>query len=237
MASISNKVYHKQIKRSYDWSFVGAKLQLNGCYGYKDWRSYLPFKHQGHILGWFSNRTGTSFDAWKARENDLTLLPVPNLSLCHWSSKLFDLRAPSSTDVPVLLLNQPTNSPDRPPYISLKNLPREFDKRAKHFPFGDHFVYSHNLSRDYISILLGEYWSWSLLRLQKLTGWPPGWGLHCFFQFSLSSKFCIAKYVMLKVAIWFTRLSDTVSGPHLLCLYNISCVKYQTIKGQIIFSA
>ena len=144
MASIVNKVYHKQIKRSYDWSFVGAKLQLNGCYGNKDWRSYLPFKHQGHILGWFSNRTGTSFDAWKARENDLTLLPVPNLSLCHWSSKLFDLRAPSSTDVPVLLLNQPTNSPDRPPYISLKNLPREFDKRAKHFPFGDHFVYSHN---------------------------------------------------------------------------------------------
>ena len=59
--------------------------------------------------------------------------------------RLFDLRAPSSTDVPVLLLNQPTNSPDRPPYISLKNLPREFDKRAKHFPFGDHFVYSHNL--------------------------------------------------------------------------------------------
>ena len=31
----------------------------------------------------------------------------PNLSLCHWSSQLFDLRAPSSTDVPVLLLNQP----------------------------------------------------------------------------------------------------------------------------------
>ena len=30
-----------------------------------------------------------------------------NLPLCHWSSQLFDLRAPSSTDVPVLLLNQP----------------------------------------------------------------------------------------------------------------------------------
>ena len=27
--------------------------------------------------------------------------------LCHWSSQLFDLRTPSSTDVPVLLLNQP----------------------------------------------------------------------------------------------------------------------------------
>ena len=34
-------------------------------------------------------------------------LPVLNLPLCHWSSQLFDLRAPSSTDVPVLLLNQP----------------------------------------------------------------------------------------------------------------------------------
>ena len=29
-----------------------------------------------------------------------------NLPLRHWSSQLFDLRAPSSTDVPVLLLNQ-----------------------------------------------------------------------------------------------------------------------------------
>ena len=29
------------------------------------------------------------------------------LPLCHWSSQLFDLRASSSTDVPVLLLNQP----------------------------------------------------------------------------------------------------------------------------------
>ena len=31
-----------------------------------------------------------------------------NLQLCHWSSQLFDLRAQSSTDVPALLLNQPT---------------------------------------------------------------------------------------------------------------------------------
>ena len=29
------------------------------------------------------------------------------MPLCHWSSQLFNLRAPSSTDVPVLLLNQP----------------------------------------------------------------------------------------------------------------------------------
>ena len=32
---------------------------------------------------------------------------MPNLPLCHWSSRLFDLCAPLSTDVPVLLLNQP----------------------------------------------------------------------------------------------------------------------------------
>ena len=50
---------------------------------------------------------GTSFDDGKARGKDLTRLPVPNLPLCHWSSQLFDLRTPSSTDVPVLLLNQP----------------------------------------------------------------------------------------------------------------------------------
>ena len=30
-----------------------------------------------------------------------------NLPLCHWSSQLFDLPAPWSTEVPVLLLNQP----------------------------------------------------------------------------------------------------------------------------------
>ena len=30
-----------------------------------------------------------------------------NLPLCHWSSQLFDLLAPSSTDVPVLLLKLP----------------------------------------------------------------------------------------------------------------------------------
>ena len=32
---------------------------------------------------------------------------MPNLPLCHWSRQLFNLRAPSSTDVPVLLPNQP----------------------------------------------------------------------------------------------------------------------------------
>ena len=32
---------------------------------------------------------------------------MPSLPLCRWSSQLFDLRALLSTDVPVLLLNQP----------------------------------------------------------------------------------------------------------------------------------
>ena len=57
------------------------------------------------ILDWVSNRTGTSFGHGKARG-----LPVSNLPPCHWSSQLFDLRAPWSTDVPVLLLNQPNVS-------------------------------------------------------------------------------------------------------------------------------
>ena len=34
---------------------------------------------------------------------------MPNLPLCHWSSQLFNLPTPSSTDVPVLLLNQPNS--------------------------------------------------------------------------------------------------------------------------------
>ena len=54
----------------------------------------------------FSKRTGTSVDDRKASEKDWTRLPEPNLPLCHWSSQLFDLRAPSSADVPVMLLSQ-----------------------------------------------------------------------------------------------------------------------------------
>ena len=42
----------------------------------------------------------------RAERTKLDRLPVPNLPLSHWSSQLSDLRAPSSTDVPVLLLNQ-----------------------------------------------------------------------------------------------------------------------------------
>ena len=62
----------------------------------------------------FSIRTGTSVDDGKAHGMDKTRLPVPNLQLCHWSSHLFNLRAPSSTDVPVLLLNQPNDYPESP---------------------------------------------------------------------------------------------------------------------------
>ena len=47
----------------------------------------------------------------------------------------------------------------------------------------------------------------------------------------------IRDVIYIRVVIWFTCLSDMVSGSQLLYLYNISCVKYQTIKGQIIFAA
>ena len=42
--------------------------------------------------------------------------------MANWSSQLFDLRAPSSTDVPVLLLNQPISWPARPQQRSQKSL-------------------------------------------------------------------------------------------------------------------
>ena len=38
-----------------------------------------------------------------------------------------------------------TNSPNWSPYISLKNVLREFDKRSRHFLLGDHFINSHHL--------------------------------------------------------------------------------------------
>ena len=43
----------------------------------------------------------------KYAEKNETLLPVPSLPLCHWSSQLFELHVPSSIDVLILLLNQP----------------------------------------------------------------------------------------------------------------------------------
>ena len=52
-------------------------------------------------------RTGTSVDDLKARGKDQIRLPLPNLPFCHRSSQMFDLRAPLSNDVPVMLLNRP----------------------------------------------------------------------------------------------------------------------------------
>ena len=42
-------------------------------------------------------------------------------------------------------LNPLANSPNWSLYISLKNKLREFEKRSKHFLFGDHLINSHNL--------------------------------------------------------------------------------------------
>ena len=61
------------------------------------------------IIGRCNNKSGTSFDDGRARRKEETRLPVSTFPLSHWSSQLFDLRAPSSTYVPVLLLNQPNN--------------------------------------------------------------------------------------------------------------------------------
>ena len=48
-----------------------------------------------------------------------------NLPLCHWSSQLFDLRAPSSTDVPVVLLNQPIKNFAKLPWKGSSSKERE----------------------------------------------------------------------------------------------------------------
>ena len=71
------------------------------------WLSKWPSLSRTIRLINFSNRTGTSVDDGNAHGKDWTRLPVPNLPLCHWSSQLFGLHMHSSTDVPVLLLNQP----------------------------------------------------------------------------------------------------------------------------------
>ena len=76
-----------------------------------------------------------------------------------------------------------TNSPHWSPYIFFQNPLKEFDKRSKHFPFGDHFKYSHHLFLDYVLILLGGNGCWSLLGrrgcpMYSLEFWIP----RCGFQ-------------------------------------------------------
>ena len=44
------------------------------------------------------------------------------------------------------------------PNISFMNELREFDKRSRHFPLGDHFTNSHNLISWHCVISLGEIW-------------------------------------------------------------------------------
>ena len=74
---------------------------LAGLSALTAWLRYLL------MLGWLSNRMGTSVDDGKARGKDQTRLPVPNLPICRWSSQLFDLGVSSSAGVPVLMLNPP----------------------------------------------------------------------------------------------------------------------------------
>ena len=62
-----------------------------------------------------------------------------------------------------------TNSPYWSSYICIKNKLREFDKRSKHFPLGDHFINSHNLFSCCVLALLGENWCLLLLGLNGLT--------------------------------------------------------------------
>ena len=47
-------------------------------------------------------------------------------------------------------------------------------------------------------------------KTSKVNRVAPWLRITLFFQFSLPSKFCIAKYVTLRVVIWFSRLSDTL---------------------------
>ena len=79
--------------------------------------------------------TRTSFDVGKVREKDLTLLPVPSLPLSHWTSQLFDLRAPSSTDVPVLLLNQPNGSARELLNAGKREWPKNYSTQGKGLSF------------------------------------------------------------------------------------------------------
>ena len=105
--SPSSSSYYKETQKYHGTPLFGNNVKSSWEVWYFP-TSVIRLHHlTSYILGWFSNSTGTSFDDGKARGKDKTRLPVSNLTLSHWSSQLFDLRAPSSTDVSVLLLNQP----------------------------------------------------------------------------------------------------------------------------------
>ena len=65
---------------------------------------------------------------------------------------------------------QHTNSPNLPPYISLKKLLREFYKRSCIFTFVIIFSILIIISLDNVWISLGENWCWSPLGLKGLKG-------------------------------------------------------------------
>ena len=72
---------------------------------------------------WFPRELTSEERAQKARGKHSIRLSVSKLSLSHWSSQLFGLRVPLSTDVPVLLLNQPYNIPMTCRYPDLSGAP------------------------------------------------------------------------------------------------------------------
>ena len=68
-----------------------------------------------------------------------------------------------------------TNSSDCSLYIFLENLLGEFDKRSKHFPFGDHFISSPNLfswlCTDFVEkIDVGHSWDWRIKSVKVGSG-------------------------------------------------------------------
>ena len=66
----------------------------------------------------------------------------------RWANKWWTftvILATMAASQPFKPQNPHTNSPNWSLYISFKNELREFDKRSRHFPLGDHFINSHNL--------------------------------------------------------------------------------------------
>ena len=71
-------------------------------------RTQPPFRGpNGIFLGKFSNRTVTSVDNGKRAESTKHDFQCPTCRSAIGQASFFNLRAQSSTDVPVLLLNQP----------------------------------------------------------------------------------------------------------------------------------
>ena len=101
LSSCRNQHFHKNFNEMWNtWTWAVHKFLVFCLYCtlLREAREYGYSSNIRLILADLATERGKQAERW---------LLVPNLLLRYWSSQLFGLRMPLSTDIPVLLQNQP----------------------------------------------------------------------------------------------------------------------------------